>query len=45
MFGDFELYKDKFTWMAAFFESRFEEVNRIGDAMIKAIVRGNATAK
>ena len=45
MFGDFGLYKDKFTWTAVFSEPRFEEANRIGDAMTKAIVRGNATAK
>ena len=44
-FGDFGLYKDKFMWTAAFSEPRFEEVNRIGDAMTKAIVRGNAMAK
>ena len=44
-FGDFELYKDRFTRTAAFFESRFEEANKIGDAMIKAIVKGNATTK
>lgn len=37
-FGNFELYKDRFTQTAAFFESRFEEANKLGGAMIKAIV-------
>ncbi|KAF8550978.1 Prephenate dehydrogenase, partial [Imleria badia] len=41
-FGDFELYKDRFTQTAEFFESRFEEANKIGGAMIKAIVESNA---
>jgi len=37
-FGDFELYKDRFMKTATFFESRFEEANKIGGAMIKAIL-------
>ncbi|KAG9318958.1 prephenate dehydrogenase [Chiua virens] len=36
-FGNFELYKDRFSRTAAFFEPRFEEANKIGGAMIKAI--------
>ncbi|KAF8142155.1 hypothetical protein EV363DRAFT_1249364 [Boletus edulis] len=40
-FGDFELYKDRFMQTATFFESRFEEANKIGGAMIKAIVDSN----
>ncbi|KAN0088958.1 hypothetical protein V8E55_006015 [Tylopilus felleus] len=44
-FGDFELYKDRFTQTASFFESRFEEANKIGGAMIKAIVESNGIAK
>ena len=44
-FGNFELYKDRFTQTAAFFESRFEEANKIGGAMIKAISESNTTAK
>jgi prephenate dehydrogenase (NADP+) len=44
-FGNFELYKDRFTQTAAFFESRFEEANKIGGAMIKAIVESNAATK
>lgn len=42
-FGNFELYKDRFTQTAAFFESRFEEANKIGGAMIKAIAESNTT--
>ncbi|KAF9219989.1 Prephenate dehydrogenase [Gyrodon lividus] len=42
-FGDFELYKDRFMKTATFFESRFEEANKIGGAMIKAILESNAT--
>lgn len=37
-FGNFELYKERFVKTAAFFESRFEEANRVGDAMIRAIM-------
>lgn len=44
-FGDLELYKDRFTKTAAFFESRFEEANKIGGAMIKAILESNNTTK
>lgn len=43
-FGDFELYKDRFMRTAAFFESRFEEANKIGGAMIKAIVESKQVA-
>lgn len=43
-FGNFELYKDRFMQTAAFFESRFEEANKIGSAMIKAIAQSNTTA-
>lgn len=42
-FGDLELYKDRFTQTSTFFESRFEEANRIGGAMIKAVVESNTT--
>ncbi|KAL4066099.1 hypothetical protein V8B97DRAFT_1933931 [Scleroderma yunnanense] len=37
-FGDFQLYKERFEKTASFFESRFEEANKIGGAMIKAIL-------
>ncbi|KAF9244193.1 hypothetical protein BU15DRAFT_42171 [Melanogaster broomeanus] len=40
-FGDFELYKDRFMQTATFFEPRFEEANKIGGAMIKAILESN----
>ncbi|KIJ59091.1 hypothetical protein HYDPIDRAFT_118849 [Hydnomerulius pinastri MD-312] len=40
-FGDFELYKERFTKTASFFESRFEEANKIGGAMIKALLDSN----
>lgn len=40
-FGNFELYKERFTQTATFFESRFEGANRIGGAMIKAIVESS----
>ncbi|KAG9313707.1 prephenate dehydrogenase [Chiua virens] len=41
-FGNFDLYKDRFLRTAAFFEPRFEEANRIGSAMIKAISESEA---
>jgi prephenate dehydrogenase (NADP+) len=37
-FGNFELYKRRFVETAAFFESRFEEANRSGESMIRAIM-------
>jgi prephenate dehydrogenase (NADP+) len=40
-FGNFELYKDRFMQTATFFEPRFEEANKIGGAMIKAILESN----
>ncbi|KAH7910192.1 hypothetical protein BJ138DRAFT_1088132 [Hygrophoropsis aurantiaca] len=40
-FGDFELYRRRFAQTAGFFESRFEEANKIGSAMIKAISDSN----
>lgn len=42
-FGNFELYKERFMHTASFFESRFEEANKIGGAMIKAIVESKST--
>ena len=44
-FGSFELYKERFMRTAEFFEPRFEEANKIGGAMIKAILESNGTAK
>lgn len=44
-FGDFTLYKERFEKTASFFESRFEEANKIGGAMIKAILESNGVAK
>ncbi|EGN95329.1 hypothetical protein SERLA73DRAFT_187631 [Serpula lacrymans var. lacrymans S7.3] len=40
-FGDFELYRKRFAETSSFFESRFEEANKIGSAMIKAISDSN----
>lgn len=37
-FGNFELYKRRFTNTAAFFESRFDEATKVGSAMIQAII-------
>ncbi|EJU03432.1 prephenate dehydrogenase [Dacryopinax primogenitus] len=37
-FGSFELYRERFTHTATFFESRFPEANRVGSQMIKAIL-------
>ncbi|KAI0080513.1 Prephenate dehydrogenase [Panus rudis PR-1116 ss-1] len=37
-FGSFDLYKDRFEQTASFFESRFEGANKLGSAMIKAIM-------
>jgi prephenate dehydrogenase (NADP+) len=37
-FGNFELYKKRFIETATFFDSRFAEANRVGDAMIRAIM-------
>jgi prephenate dehydrogenase (NADP+) len=37
-FGSFELYKRKFLDTREFFESRFEEANRVGGEMIRAIM-------
>ncbi|KAG6334093.1 hypothetical protein ID866_4998 [Astraeus odoratus] len=44
-FGSFELYRDRFEKTAEFFASRFEDANKIGGAMIKAIVASNGVAK
>ncbi|KIK20827.1 hypothetical protein PISMIDRAFT_24113 [Pisolithus microcarpus 441] len=44
-FGNFELYRDRFERTAAFFESRFEEANKLGSAMIKAIQDSNGVGK
>ncbi|KAI6101276.1 hypothetical protein F5141DRAFT_1218308 [Pisolithus sp. B1] len=44
-FGNFELYRDRFERTAAFFESRFEEANKLGSAMIKAIHESNGVGK
>jgi prephenate dehydrogenase (NADP+) len=40
-FGSFELYQRRFEETASFFESRFEEANRVGDAMISAIMQSS----
>ncbi|KZP01846.1 Prephenate dehydrogenase [Calocera viscosa TUFC12733] len=37
-FGNFDLYRERFTHTATFFESRFPEANRVGSQMIKAIL-------
>ncbi|KZT55286.1 Prephenate dehydrogenase [Calocera cornea HHB12733] len=37
-FGNFDLYRERFTHTAKFFESRFAEANRVGSQMIKAIL-------
>jgi prephenate dehydrogenase (NADP+) len=37
-FGNFELYRRRFMATAGFFESRFEEANRVGSSMIQAIM-------
>ncbi|KAI6044383.1 hypothetical protein EDC04DRAFT_2642146 [Pisolithus marmoratus] len=44
-FGNFELYRERFESTAAFFESRFEEANKLGGAMIKAIQDSNGVGK
>ncbi|KAH7929055.1 Prephenate dehydrogenase [Leucogyrophana mollusca] len=43
-FGSFELYRRRFEETSGFFESRFEEANRIGGAMIRAVVESGAGA-
>ncbi|KAF9529948.1 prephenate dehydrogenase [Crepidotus variabilis] len=37
-FGSFEIYKWRFDQTKTFFEGRFEEANKVGGAMIKAIM-------
>jgi prephenate dehydrogenase (NADP+) len=37
-FGSFELYRQRFEQTAGFFQSRFDEANKLGADMIKAIV-------
>lgn len=37
-FGNFDLYRERFTDTAQFFQSRFAEANRVGSQMIKAIL-------
>lgn len=44
-FGNFDLYRERFESTAAFFESRFEEANKLGTAMIKAIQESNGIGK
>jgi len=36
--GDFDVYQGRFEETRQFFESRFEEANRVGEEMIKAIM-------
>ena len=40
-FGSFELYRQRFMHTAAFFESRFEEANKVGSAMIQALMESS----
>lgn len=44
-FGDFQLYRERFEKTASFFEARFEEANKLGGAMIKAILESNSLTK
>ncbi|KAI0037039.1 prephenate dehydrogenase [Vararia minispora EC-137] len=37
-FGNFDLYRQKFEETASFFESRFEEANKLGSEMLKVIM-------
>ena len=41
-FGSFDLYKDRFSQTAQFFQPRFEEATKLGSAMIQAIMDSSA---
>lgn len=44
-FGNFELYKERFMHTSSFFESRFEEANKVGSAMIQALMDSSPEPK
>ncbi|KAI0320406.1 prephenate dehydrogenase [Amylostereum chailletii] len=44
-FGNFELYRQRFEETARFFESRFEEANKVGGEMLKAIMDSSTEAQ
>ncbi|KAI0807841.1 Prephenate dehydrogenase [Fomes fomentarius] len=44
-FGNFELYKERFMHTSSFFESRFEEANKVGSAMIQALMDSSTEPK
>ena len=41
-FGSFDLYRQRFTDTAAFFESRFEDATKAGSAMIKTLMESSS---
>lgn len=44
-FGSFDLYKDRFSQTASFFQSRFEDATKLGSAMIQAIMDSSPDIK
>ena len=44
-FGSFDLYKDRFSQTASFFQSRFEDATKLGSAMIQAIMESSPDVK
>ncbi|THG98972.1 hypothetical protein EW026_g3294 [Hermanssonia centrifuga] len=44
-FGNFDLYKERFSQSASFFQSRFEDATKVGSAMIQAIMDSSKERK